>query len=82
VSSAISPAQDEIVIKTYSKIYYYTRKTGESIEGTLSHSYQVLPYQVEAQGEAICFSNAHDGFFTLSEKSFLPSAKLNFYKRK
>jgi hypothetical protein len=82
VSSAISPAQDEIVIKTYSKIYYYTRNTGESIEGTLSHSYQVLPYQVEAQGEAICFSNAHDGFFTLSEKSFLPSAKLNFYKRK
>src|SRR6476660_1451271 len=46
VSAAMSPAQDEIVIKTYSKIYYYTRNTGESIEQALSSSYQVLPYQV------------------------------------
>jgi hypothetical protein len=81
-SAAISPAQDEILIKTYSKVYYYKRKSGETIEQTLQHNFRILPYQVEAQGEAICFSNQHDGFFTLSEKSFLPSAQLNFYKRK
>ena len=82
VSAALSPAQDEIMVKTYGKIYYYKRKPGESVEQALSQSYTILPYQVEAQGEAICFSNAHDGFFTLSERSFLPSAQLNFYRRK
>jgi hypothetical protein len=81
-SAAISPAQDEILIKTYSKVYYYKRKSGETVEQTLKHNFRILAYQVEAQGEAICFSNRHDGFFTLSEKSFLPSAQLNFYKRK
>ena len=82
VSAAMSPAQDEIMVKTYGKIYYYTRKPGESVEQALSQPYKILPYQVEAQGEAICFSNSHNGFFTLSERSFLPSAQLNFYKRR
>jgi len=81
-SAAISPAQDEILIKTYSKVYYYKRKSRESIEQTLKSHFHILPYQVEAQGEGICFSNQHDGFFTLGERSFLPAAQLNFYKRK
>ena len=72
----------EILVKTYSSIYYYKGKAGESVKEILLHSYQSLPYQVEAQGEAVCFSNDGSGFFTLSEKSFLPAAKLNFYRRK
>jgi len=82
VSAAVSPQQDEILVKTYSSVYYYKRKVGESIEEVLKQNFQLLGYQVEAQGEAICFSNDRSGFFTLSEKSFLPSVKLNFYKRK
>ena len=82
VSAAISPAQDEIFIKTNSKVYYYTHKSSESIEHALQQPYKILPYQVEAQGEAICFSNTHAGYFTLSEKSLLPRAQLNFYKRR
>ena len=81
-SAAISPAQDEILVKTYSKVYYYKRKSHQSIDQALQNNYQLIPYQVEAQGEGICFSNQHNGFFTLSERSFLPSAQFNFYKRK
>ncbi len=82
VSAAMASSQNELMVKTYSSVYYYKRKNGESIDQALKQSYQLLPYQVEAQGEAICFANDNSGFYTLSEKSFLPSAKLNFYKRK
>ena len=82
VVSAAYSSQHEILVKTYSSIYYYKGKAGESVKEILLHSYQSLPYQVEAQGEAVCFSNDGSGFFTLSEKSFLPAAKLNFYRRK
>jgi hypothetical protein len=80
VSAAISP-QNEILVKTYSSIYYYKGKSGESVKEILSDTPQSLAYQVEAQGEAICFSRNNNGFFTLSEKSFLPAFKLNFYRR-
>ena len=82
VSATLSPKQTEILVKTYSSIYYYKKKETESFEHALHQQYQSLAYQVEAQGESICFSNDNTGFFTLSEKAFLPSAKLNFYKRK
>ena len=64
------------------RFYYYRMKNGETIDQVLKQPYVLLPYQVEAQGEAICFANDNSGFYTLSEKSFLPAAKLNFYKRK
>ncbi len=82
VSAAMASSQNELLVKTYSSIYYYKRKNGEAIDHTLRQSYQSLPYQVEAQGESICFANDNTGFYTLSEKSFLPAVKLNFYKRK
>jgi hypothetical protein len=82
VSAALSSGENEIMVKTYSSIYYYKKKQGETFEQALKKPYQLLPYQVEAQGEAVCFANNSAGFFTLSEKGFLPSAKLNFYKRK
>ena len=82
VSAAIASSQNEVLVKTYSSVYYYERKNGESIEQLLKQPYQTLPYQVEAQGEAICFANDNSGFYTLSEKGFLPAVKLNFYKRK
>ena len=82
VVSAAYSAQHEILVKTYSNVYYYKGKVGESVKEILTHSSQSLPYQVEAQGEAICFANNGSGFYTLSEKSFMPAVKLNFYKRK
>jgi hypothetical protein len=82
VSAAISGDQTELLIKTYGQVNYYRRKTGESFEKIFAESYQAVPYQVEPQGEAVCFNNNKRGFFTLSEKGFMSSVKLNYYRRK
>ncbi len=81
VSAAISTDQNEILVKTYSSIYYY-RGNSLSVENMLKKAYETIPYQVEIQGEAIAFRNDNSGFYTLSEKNMIPSVKLNFYKRK
>ncbi|MBN8875969.1 MAG: hypothetical protein J0I32_00355 [Sphingobacteriales bacterium] len=83
VSAAISPDGKEILVKTYTGIYYWKRKAGQSIEQALQETPTQLPYQLEPQGEAICFKQDNSGFFTLSEKpSFMKKVNLNFYKRK
>jgi hypothetical protein len=81
-SAAISPDGKEIIIKTYTNLYYYKRKEGQSIEKALQNSYSFLPYKVEPQGEAVTFANDNSGFFTLSEKGFSNNVLLYFYKRK
>ncbi len=81
-SAATSGDGSEIVIKTYTGIYYWKRQSGETIEAALAKPFVSLAYVVEPQGEAICFKNDNSGFFTLSERPFLSPVSLNFYKRK
>jgi hypothetical protein len=81
VSAAFSPSGAELMIKTYSSIYYFPRDPAQSIAAALQKAPLVLGYTQEPQGEAICFKNDNSGFFTLSERSFAPSVALNFYKR-
>ena len=47
----------------------------------LRQSPQVIDYEVEPQGEAICFKKDNQGFFTLSEKALSASVALKYYKR-
>lgn len=83
VSAAISPDGKELLLKTYTAIYYWKRKPGQSLEQTLQTAPVQLSYQLEPQGEAICFKQDNSGFFTLSEKpSFINKVNLDFYKRK
>jgi hypothetical protein len=82
VSAAISQSGKEIIIKTYTALYYYTRSSGEVIEQALNKNYTILPYIPEPQGEAITFAANSSGFFTLSEKGFASSVNLYFYPRK
>lgn len=83
VSAALSPDEKEILVKTYTNVYYWKRKTGETLDITLQRTPVTLGYDLEPQGEAICFKNDNAGFFTLSEKPFFAaSVGLNFYKRK
>jgi hypothetical protein len=82
VSATISTDGKEILVKTYSSVYYYSRNGNEPIEQVLQKAYKALPYQPEPQGEAICFAKNNSGFFTLSEKGFASWVNLNFYKRK
>jgi hypothetical protein len=83
VSAAMSPDYGNIILKTYNGLQFWKREAGESIDGTLAKIYKSLPYEQEAQGEAICFKNDNSGFFTLSEKPVLASSvRLFYYKRK
>lgn len=82
VSAAISPNGHDIVVKTYADIYYYERKTGETVLQALQKTPAKLPYVLEPQGEAIAFAADNSGYFTISEKSLASFVKLYFYKRK
>lgn len=80
--AAISEDGKEILVKTYTSIFYYKRATAESIPDALMQKSISLNYQVEPQGEAVCFAADNSGFYTLSEKRMSLSQKLYFYKRK
>lgn len=82
VSAASSITDKEIIIKTYDKLNYYIRDAGQSIMECLTNTPVLLPYIKEPQGEAVCFSQKSDGYFTLSEQGLSPLVNLYFYKRK
>ncbi|MDB5207578.1 MAG: hypothetical protein JWR72_2653 [Flavisolibacter sp.] len=81
VSAALSADAKEIIIKTYLSLNYYKIGAGEKIETALQKAPAIIPYQIEPQGEAVCFSNDNNGYFTVSEKGFGSDVKLYFYKR-
>ena len=72
---------NEIIIKTYTSLYYYKRAQNESTEQCLQKPYTVLPYAMEPQGEAVTFATNGSGFYTISEKGFASMVNLYFYKR-
>jgi hypothetical protein len=81
--AASSPSGNEILIKTYSAIYYWKLSSNENPENALQRKPLQLGYEQEAQGEALCFLSDTGGFFTLSERPFFAtSVALNYYKRK
>jgi hypothetical protein len=79
---SISNNGSEIIVRTYTSLYYYARASGESISQCLQKGYTNLPYKVEPQGEAVAFARDSSGFFTLSERGLSASVNLYFYKRK
>jgi hypothetical protein len=81
VSAALSPDEKEIIIKTYLGLGYYQKASNGKIEAALQKAVTRIPYQIEPQGEAVCFSTLNNGYFTLSEKGFGSSVQLYFYKR-
>jgi hypothetical protein len=72
----------EMIVKTYSSLYYYKRIAGKTIDQTLKSTYTSLAYQLEPQGEAVCFATDGSGFYTVSEKGFATWVNIYFYKRK
>jgi hypothetical protein len=81
VSAAISPDNTELIVKTYTTLYYYTRDAAETIATTLARTPSTLSYQLEVQGEAVCFAGDNTGFYTFSEIRDNIAATLDFYKR-
>jgi hypothetical protein len=80
--AAISPDGRDILVKTYTKIFHYSRTPGITIAQTLKTTAVMAPYRLEPQGEAVCFALDNSGYYTLSEKGISTSVSLYFYKRK
>ena len=81
--AAVSGDGAEILIRTYTSVYYWKRANNQSVEEALSVNPVTIDTQFEPQGEAICFKNDDSGFFTLSERpAIIAAVNLNFYARK
>jgi hypothetical protein len=79
---SISPDNSEILVKNYFEIYYWKRKTGESITDALSRTPKTVPYKMEDQGEGIAFAAEGNGYYTISELGSSGPVRLYFYKKK
>ena len=82
-SAAISPDGTEMLVRTYTQVYYYKRNTGQSISDALQFgNSRQLTIRAEPQGEALCFDKDNKGFFTISERASASSVNLYYYGRK
>ncbi len=83
VSASLSLAGTEVLVKTYTNLYYYLRPAGEGLEVTLEKTpTDTLAYELEPQGEAVAFTKSNSGFFTYSEKGLSETfPTLLFYRR-
>jgi hypothetical protein len=83
VGGDISPLGNEILIKTYSHVFYWKRDPGQEIWETLETPYTVVPYTIEFQEEAICWKPDCNGYYTLGEEGVSPpiDCQLYYYER-
>lgn len=82
VGGDISLNGREILLKTYTTIYYWCRAPEEPIGTALARQAITVPYSVEPQGEAVCWDASGSGYFTVSEESPLQiPPHLNNYPR-
>jgi hypothetical protein len=80
---ATSTDGKELIVRSYTGIYYWQRQTGETFSQTLLRKYdKSLPYVFEPQGEAVCFEKTGKGYFTLSEIGKASMVNLYYYERK
>lgn len=57
----------QILLKSYSKIYYWKRKDKEPVWKAMLRKPVELPYKQEWQGEAVAFSVDGKGYYTVGE---------------
>jgi hypothetical protein len=65
----ISPNGDGILIKNYKHVYYWKRDPQLSVVEVVQNPPVKLPYIIESQGEAICWSPDGRGYYTTSEEN-------------
>lgn len=82
VAANISPDGREILLKSYSEIFYWKRQDNESIPEVLKRTPIKIDYERERQGEAIAWKLDGSGFYTLSESKLIVGGNLYFFKRK
>jgi hypothetical protein len=78
----LSPDGNEIVMKNYEHVYYWTGAAPTSVVSLLAQQPFEVPYEEEPQGEAMTWALDGSGFYTLSEHPLAGSVYLYFYKHK
>lgn len=68
----ISRDGQQILLKSYEKVYYWKRVNNEPVWKTMLRKPAELPYKPEKQGEAIGFTLDGKGYYTTSEGVFAP----------
>jgi hypothetical protein len=68
----ISKDGRRILLKSYEKVYYWTRKDNEPVWQVMQRQPRELYYQPEKQGEAIGFTPDGKGYYTTSEGVYSP----------
>jgi hypothetical protein len=72
VSGDISKDGSQILLKSYSRVYYWKRNSNEPVWQTLQRKPQQPPYEQERLGEAIGFAPNGKSYYTVSEGSKQP----------
>lgn len=73
----ISKNGQQVLLKSYEKIYYWKRRGNEHLWETMQRPAEEIKYQPEKQGEAIGFTPDGKGAYTTSEGVFSP---IYYYK--
>ncbi len=81
-SGGISPARNEILIKSYTSIYLWKMSSTESVLDALLSTPVTIPITPEIQGEALSYTPDGSAFWTTSKFSSFNYADLDRYVRK
>jgi len=73
---------NEILIKTYDRVYFWKMQQGDNVFSTMIKPAAELPYLREPQGESITWTNNGQGYYTISEKVGEEIPELIYYRRK
>lgn len=73
----ISKDGQQVLLKSYTHVYYWRRQNNEPIWQTMQRKPRQLPYTQERQGEGIGFNPDGNGYYTCSEGVYTP---IYYYK--
>ncbi len=81
VAGDISNDGKQVLIKSYTDIFYFERLENQSIFESLNNENTKINYYTEPQGEAVCWNADLSGYYTLSEKAYDANqpSRLYFY---
>jgi hypothetical protein len=71
----------EILVKSYTHVYYWQRNTDQPVAEVLQKAPKILLYHEEPQGESIAFAFDGSGYYTVSEYAKGVKPALMFYPR-
>lgn len=81
VGGDISPDGKELLLKSYSNIYYWQRKDCPTMAQCMAQPHFLLPYEPEPQGESVCWDSTGNSLYTISEKNGKGPVRIYHYPR-